>query len=756
MYRLTLYEFQKIWRKRSFLFSVGIFFLINLFLLWYTNFGNGRKPELSDYKEFQSDIQGMSESEKKEYLESRMEMLEGVLFVRDILIMQNSEMGNIFAEEKLKENPGMFEKYYEMYQTSAYLRYTDSLDLEYALIDELYEEECKAADYEEYLQSVQESKAMLSQISIFSSQDTENFSSRNIQKSAEDYEKLNADGIRWMPSKAIVSTLESIWTDLLLILISFLFVGGLITEEKQKGLFHIIRSTKYGMAHSITAKYLALLLHSLLIECLFYGSNYLFFGFSAGWCDVTADLQSLAPYMESSLPISIGSFLILSVFTKAILMFGVCAVLTAFCILSETILLPYIAGLIFWIGSWALYRFIPPASKTAVLKHINLFGILKTERLYGSYLNLNIGGYPVSRLSLSWIITGVIILTGISFGFLFFVRGKGMQMKDGFRRFSFPFRPHASLFRHESYKILIVCHGFIILLFFTALLGYRNLTRKYTPSEQEQYYQSLMLELEGELTEEKVRRINAESERFQEAFEALEAIDEAVSSGSLDQQTGEAMKLKWYAVTAFYPTFRRVEEQYAFVSENGGEFIYDTGYLYWFGILGNRVTFDFLLLTVGIILAFCQALPMEYRNGSWRLIYASEKGKRKIIRCKVFVCGLLSAVFSVLPLIFRYVSVSKVFPIHRLFSSVQTIPAFREIPPFVTAAALIGLKIFLQIITGICLMLAVFLLSAWRKEYVQTILFSFLILCVPIVLSVLGFRFAEWFSLYPVYSYGFT
>ena len=37
MHRLIFYELDKIWRKRSFILSICVLMIINLFLLWYIN-----------------------------------------------------------------------------------------------------------------------------------------------------------------------------------------------------------------------------------------------------------------------------------------------------------------------------------------------------------------------------------------------------------------------------------------------------------------------------------------------------------------------------------------------------------------------------------------------------------------------------------------------------------------------------------------------------------------------------------------------
>ena len=40
-----------------------------------------------------------------------------------------------------------------------------------------------------------------------------------------------------------------------------------------------------------------------------------------------------------------------------------------------------------------------------------------------------------------------------------------------------------------------------------------------------------------------------------------------------------------------------------------------------------------------------------------------------------------------------------------------------------------------------------------EKNYIQTMFFAILILVVPIVLKLLGFEFAGWGSVYPLYSW---
>ena len=300
MCRLIYYELAKIWRKRSLALSVCVLLILNLFLLWYVNCSNGENVPLSAYKSFQNEIAEMSEIEKGDYISNLKETMDGVCLVQNVLDMQKmqGESGKALAEQEMTANPGVFEKYYKTYQSGSYLHFTDSIWQEKNLIDELYNEQQKAAGYEEYLQSVQGNKASLSGISIFGNQDKNNFSTRNIEKSAEDYAALSDQNIRWMPSKALSVSMENIWTDLFLILSVFLFAGNLIFEEKEKKLFYITRSTKRGQFQSICAKLTALLIHCIAIAALLYGCNLIFSEVTIGFEDVTASIQSISQAMS--------------------------------------------------------------------------------------------------------------------------------------------------------------------------------------------------------------------------------------------------------------------------------------------------------------------------------------------------------------------------------------------------------------------------------------------------------------------------
>ncbi len=308
-------ELKKVWGRKSFPGLMALLIFLNLFFLWYLNRPVQGEPPLSAYRAVCRDISGMTEPEKLDYIQGLKEQTDGIALVEEVrnLFAQGTEAGNALARQRMNSSSGIYEKYYEIYRTGNYLTYTHSLEEEQALADQLYEEISVVSRYDDYIRTVQENSSRLSGISIFQSGGSEeSFTSRNIRKSAEDHSGMTGENIRWFPAKGITMALENPVSDLLLLLSVFLFVGQLIAEEKEKELFAVTRASSRGVAVDMAARIAALFLHCTTLTFLLFGTGLLFGISAAGAGDLTAALQSVASYTESSVPVSISTFLLAS------------------------------------------------------------------------------------------------------------------------------------------------------------------------------------------------------------------------------------------------------------------------------------------------------------------------------------------------------------------------------------------------------------------------------------------------------------
>lgn len=700
MTALIRFELQKIWRKGSFLSLMVLLLFLNVFLLWYLNRPAEDEPTLSAYKAVCRDISGMTEQEKLDFIRDRKECQES------------------------------------------------------ALPDELYEEISAVSGYDDYLASVQKNSSQLGEISIFqSSASEENFGSRNIAKSAADHAGLSSENICWFPSKGITMAVDSQATDLLLLLSVFLFVGQLITDEKEKGLFTVTRSTRRGIWADMAAKMIAVLIHDAAVCLLLYGSNLIYAGRMAGIGNLSASLQSLAPYMESSFPISLAAFLVLCLITKIGVVFLLGLLLTACAVYSAHSFTPTLVGIAFLGLNWILYTFIPSYSHLNLLKHLSYFSMLRTDALFGTYLNLNIMGFPFSRTSCVLVLLVLLLSAGFAAVLLLFRYGNRLSIKQTSGHFRLPFHPHNSLFRHEGYKILIASRGLLILLAFAVLLGWDALGKNYTPSAGEQYYQSMMLSLEGELTGEKEARIKAEQSRYDEAFAQIERIDQMAADGNISESTGDSMKEPWYSELAFYPWFQRVQTQYERILSDGGVFIYDTGYLYLLGRMDDDLLTNLLLLSLCFCFAFANVMAMEDSKGLWGLLSATKLGQKQVVRHKWMVCSVTCAGITLLPWFFRGLAISSVYPMGEIRAGIQSIPQYQNFPVNLPILLFLTLTVFSQLISTGLICAVVLFISKWRKNYFQTLFLALLLLAVPLVLAQMGLSIMRWFSVWPLYGW---
>lgn len=758
MIKLTLFELQKLWRKRSFLLAMAGLLLVNVFLLWYMNLPDPMSPGLSAYKALSKDLEGLSEAEKQSFIHTLYADVQGLQLVSDVLGFQaaGGDMGATLAGQAMADHPGVYEKYYQRFISGDYLRYTDSIVREYALIKEVWAEASKVWAYDTYLEDIQKRKDTLLGISVFSAHDGDAFSRRNIEKEARDYEGLGETEIRFYPSKGLLLAVKSEITDALLLLSVFLFACGLIFEEKEKKLFYITRATVLGRRQSILAKLGALAVHCLGAAALFYGANLLFFSTTAGVGSLFCSIQSVGAFMESPLQISIAACLLLMIVTKAAVLFCVGCVITFTAIVAKQVFMPFLAGISLLAAGTLLYVLVPAYASINWLKYLNVMGLLKTENIYGGYLNFNLFGFPFSRLGASWIVLGVCLLFG-SIGcvaaFLKYMRPELTRMElPGWLRHKIRFKPHGNLYRHEGYKLFIMNRGIVVLLLFSALLCHEHLSNGYTLTPSETYYQSLMLELEGELTPQKIQFIAEEKQKYETAFAQLDRIDGLAASGEIDEATADAMKTPYYSETAFYPSFCRVLDHYENIQVSGGSFVYDTGYLILLGQLDDHNAGDLILLTACILLAFGTVFSMEDQRGAWNLLAATLRGRRQIIRCKAVLCVLASFLVCLILWVSRFIQITRSFPLPLPGAGLGNIaggPGFGSELPLI---CWIMLMLAAQFLAVLAMVLVVLLLSWKLKSHIQTLFLGGLLLLVPQILNAMGLSFARWVSLYPLYD----
>lgn len=753
MFHLTVFELQKIWKKKIMLAAAASLLLINLFLLWYINASQGDNPSLFSYRQFQNDIIHMSEQEKEEYIQTLYDDIQGIIVVNDIVNCQKMTdgSGEQMAKQLMQDHEGVFEKYHRSFQSGDYLKYTDSLAKETAFINEIYEEAQKVFHYSSYKKEIEAKKAVLNQVAIFS-KDDQTFSGRNIIKEAADYAKINPDSLIFFPAKGIMGTTQNTITDVLMMLIVILFSCHLVFDEKEKRLFYVTKATQYGGRSYIGAKVIALWIHCAATSLCFTLSNCLFYFMTSGVASLFCDIQSLAPFVESTLPITVLAYLLFSLIIKAIVMFVIGLIVVYVSLKAKHTFTPYLMiGGIIWVQALG-YMMIPAQSNFNWLKYMNLFGFLNSHDLLGSYLNMNFMGYPVSRLSFSILILGIFVMSGILCSLYAFQHMKNFEISRMKPIRFFQWKPHSHLLYHELYKMMITNKALVVLIVFVFFMGYWHCNQKVSLSSNEYYYQNMMMELEGELTPAKETVIQQEKKRFDSAFAQMKQIDAMQEEGKMDEKTAEAMKMNLYSETYFYPSFMRIYDQYQYVKAHEGTFVYETGYALLSGIYDNNKIMDYILIAVCAVLMFHSMFAWEYQNKSWQLLSATQKGKSAITKNKLLITAISIGIVSITSFVMKYVALIQTCPMDQMLASTSSLPFFQANAIDVPIIIWLLSMVFIELLVSFAIAIIVLVLSERLKQQLNTIFCAGFVLVIPLILYAMGLSSFQWLSFFPLFN----
>ena len=136
MMRILRFEMSKIWCKKPFLALLTVLLLMNLLLQWYGNRETELQPGLQSYRKAAEIMADMTEQEKFAYLQKMAEDLENLRIADQIAMWMGRDQNSL--DELSTEHQEIFRQWYSVYQEGDFLTYTDSLDKEILLVNELW------------------------------------------------------------------------------------------------------------------------------------------------------------------------------------------------------------------------------------------------------------------------------------------------------------------------------------------------------------------------------------------------------------------------------------------------------------------------------------------------------------------------------------------------------------------------------------------------------------------------------------------
>ncbi len=749
MSRTIKYEFLKIFTSKLFLYTLLAFVLADTVILIYT--GNiVKKDEIpySAYKILNEELKDLPESEKEELINKEYERNNAFSIITNIINNKNSESEYIreFAESLKNENKELYDKYINEYENRTY-KYTGDEAKELELFEEIKKEYDECKNYKNTITGILEKADDLETISIFQESE-DDFSNKNIKDTAKNYEKMLNVEVHYIPSKGIDSFTNMGITDIFIVLMIFVMATIIIYEEREKNLFPLIKSTKNGRCKTILSKIFVMFIAILAISLILYAVNFIYYGITIGYGDLSANLQSINTFIYSTLQISIGGYIALFLITKIAVFFIVSLMILLVSNLAKNNTSNYIALILIFGISFLLYKTIDPISKYNVFRIINIINLIEVNSIYKTYMNLNIMGNMQNILHLS-LFFAIILLFIFGFANIWiFTKRKDLGLTENrlLKRLKsitiIKPRIFTKIFWCELYKMMIINKVLIILLLFTVIQIYSLNNANKNISFSENIYKNYMKTFSGKLTEEKENSILKEQEKFEKAKLAIENIEEKVQNGEISKEEAIRYKEPYNEILSSEEIFLRIIEQYEQIKENPkAEFVYDTGYNELLRVNKNAFIESDVYLIVMAEIAFSVIFVMEYKTGMNKILNTTPKGKTATTKAKIIVClitGLMIFMISIIP---EIIKIGQIYGFDNITASITSLRSFSSLPSGISILGFTIICYLVRFIIFISIILFILWISLKLKNTTYTILVASTIMLVPIIVAKLGIEF---------------
>lgn len=745
--KLFIYELKKVLNKRIFLIVLALCLVINGFLLYSsqnTEENNLRLTYSDEYGKMLDEYSSMPLDDAKKQIDNELLAYEISGRLESLAQADNEELIESYTselEEYRKSNPEAYKKAVEMSESgeesfwkNSFL-YDISQQIEYI------------NSYPDFISEMYDRAKAQSASSIFG--DKNSFSYKNLYKTAEDYSGLKDTKLSLVNSDSLTATVKYGLTDFFVIAVVLLICIYLFGYERDKGLYSLIRCTKFGRLKTIISKLAVLFVLSAVVSVLFVSSDFIVNTFLYGITDLSVNVQSITEFRNCTLSVTAGQFLLLFALAKIIGIFVISSLLALVFICFSSSAAMYLTGLGAVGAEYLLYTLIGQNSFLNLLKYINIFYILDGGEFFGSYLNLNIFSNAFTSVPIVLAVFGAVIILCTVFSCIVFCKRNQQKKANVFSKLFeknksrfFRINGSTSVLKGEIFKFTVqnkMAVVLVLLVLFAVVSSFGTVRYPYSEVSDADY-KAYMEYLEGDITSEKESYIIEQ----QEYFDGLrQRLDEIAENSELSESTKQAMsKSIENILNSKGVAFERVSEQYSrllelkesgvnarFIDEN----IYST-----FVSGKTREWNDFVLLCLVLLIAVPYVFSVEYKNGMINLIRPTRNGKTKLFVRKIAVLlmfTLLSYISVYLPYLIRFISTygtnSFATPIVCIFENLQS------------SAFSVMSAMFVNLLCSLLLALAVVSIITALSIITESNMFTLVLSTVLIIIPCLAVYSAE-------------
>ena len=515
--------------------------------------------------------------------------------------------------------------------------YTENLWTEIQLLEDVQEEVYHAISYEDYLFSIEEDAKRMLGVSIF--QDKTAFSTRNIEKTVEDFAEMKGILPEASKSKGITMATDFLLTDLIGVLLLFVLCVYLVLYEKQSGQFALISPTAGGRRETLLAKISVLLFSVILIYVILYGGNFMLAWKNYGFGNLSRAVQSVPAYQSSILKLTVREYFLLFTAVKIGCYFMAGLFLLLLCLRMKRWAGIVGVALAVFGGNFAASFLIPENGAFMSIKYLNLVSFLQTDHFLMDYQNVNLFGYPISLVPIGIIVMAILMVIFTAWILIpaeqteILWTGKLYQVRRK--------RPAKTGYTLCYFELLKARKNGGLVFFAILLLGvqlFRIQQYSYFQEPDEIYYRTYMTHL-SELTEEEMNTyVEEENERYN-----------SLLSQEVTDENRQELKQEFLPYKGWLKT---VEEYERIRQSEGLELVYPSGYLQLMGEDKSENKISMMVLMLFLCLCLPGVFAGDYEGGVNSLLKVTAKGRKDTLRAKKKIA------MGIAVLAFVYVSIT--------------------------------------------------------------------------------------------------
>ena len=576
--------------------------------------------------------------------------------------------------------------------------------------------------------------------------DTNSFSGRNIMKTLEDFAVVDTIEVTEVDETAANHVIEFKFTDYAMIIFTISIIMSMY-DERKKGVWDYVYSAENGRKKLAVYKLCSLALGVMVSSVLMYVSNLVcsFIRYGAIG-DFGRAAQSNENFENLVMKISLGEAFLISILIKMFILIFTGALLWLLISNMSGQVMPFlIFGSIMFV-QYFFYVSIDSRSAWKNLKYINIFGILNSQEMLGTYMNLNIFGYAVNRVDFLCIVL-VLLLLLVS-GITIYMGGRRPFAVKRSNRAIGLFQRSSSIFLQELYKNIIAQKIWIIFFLFIAVAYIMTRPQEIMYDYSMIIYNQYMENLSGDVSQEKINYLSNEIEVWESKLIELQEKAEVSDDNNEIRNIIEKIRNTEKAKTMTESIYQDGVEMYE-LKEAGYNvgFVNNTGYDMLIGGGGKTDSYmDAFIILVFMILTVACFQSYDNQCEMTAGIQSCVDGRGKILAIKYSIAAIFVAIAVAILFVFRCIKVNEEYGLSNINLSIKSLSNFREGVPDVSISMFLVMFALLRFLNTFLAAIAVMYISSKAKNNVISITVNMAMILLPSCLYYIGIDFFTYIS----------